>query len=1078
MIVLAGIATMLQPMVISNVEAITILKDEVDQSETKESQTDEESSTSDELSSSDSEVATSELPELSISETESTVVESSEIETEASEVKTEETEETEESEDEIDAFAKARPEKSKEEIIDALPSDVVPVDGIFDTEALIEGSNTAYVEKTPSGGDVVFMTDASKTVVDDDGKSLGKSSAMWSHEFARVDMRKAFSTEMYVYLGNASLKAADGMTFTFQADDRGTSSIGKTGGAMGVYGNMDGYREKPKDKSVLEAFISEGVQKSFSVEMDTNKNETFDSGVSGKRQHISAAYPAHEKFANFTEKKVLPWSKKKWYRDEAVVQYKTKSKLDWFTWKYTPLLQSTAVAPLLYQSSNTSDSGWFNENHWLADGSWHTLKVEYTPKDRVAGGEYSVDAPDFKITFDGKIKDLSGKFSPFQNGLVTKEQPFMHWGMTAATGSNAATQAVAFKNIPKTAGIDHEADIKKDGESIIHGEDYAIVHSADVLTYETQSHYNQGEVDFVSPVFVETINENVELVEGSFEVKENGSQEFVKVPTDQYKVENGQLVYNLSQNLSVNNRDFDTKFDVKVKPSYYKELVSEESQIQSTTEHVTSTQELAYIIEPLEVDGEVVLDEMTDNPEITNKVTGKIKINTDFADRTVKLKLNGDPQINDVKAIDVKLDGNGEATFEVPFEKYLTAENTIKSTVTYKGEEVEEAVVAVGKGDVIDKTAPEADPLTMDYFKLDKEPKTLPFTAMQLLENITDTNPHLVTRDGETPDISAEFTNEAEIKKALTKIGEVDAKIILKDKYENSREITSKVIVHENRILIEAADSTVYLSDIANRENGTNVLKTEKEIKDIIENESEIKVKYIDLGGNKIELGSEEFVAGNNDKNTYELSSELKPEIGVYGFDLNVHYTIHDPVEGKDDNLVPMDNNTSFEVTVIDGKLSLTGEGDLSTVNKITTKVEDISLKNLLKISVANTHFETDSWVLEAEASTFTNSKGNAGFPLSLIYLGKGVPEPAENEKPGLDLNQGPVVIDSSRERAKDFLLSEDAGSDNYLRVRTTDATSKWAEADETYDTTITWTLSGSSDTAVDIADKLTRKGK
>lgn len=185
---------------------------------------------------------------------------------------------------------------------------------------------------------------------------------------------------------------------------------------------------------------------------------------------------------------------------------------------------------------------------WLADGSWHRLKIEYTPQQRKPDkSKETIDAPDFFVTYDGKKTNLTGKFSPFANGLVDDDHPYMYWEMTAATGASASTQAIAFKEIPKTSGVDHTATITKDGRSIIDGEDYESVYTDDVLSYESKTLYATGDVDFQNPVYTQTIHENLDYVEDSFEVKEDGASDFRKVSADEYTVENGMLTYKLKK---------------------------------------------------------------------------------------------------------------------------------------------------------------------------------------------------------------------------------------------------------------------------------------------------------------------------------------------------------------------------------------------------------------------------------------------------------------------------------------------------------------------------------------------------
>lgn len=966
-----------------------------------------------------------------------------------------------------EAYAKF-PEKATADIIQSAPDDVASIEGVFDiTQSGAISSSTSHIETAPNGGDVIIRTDAEK---DTEG---GQASALWSYQGTKVNMKKPFETEMYVYLGNSRFGSADGMSFTFHNDSRGTSAIGAKGGALGVYGDIDEKRKpskgstgwgKPDYGDTLDAFTGQAVQKSFSIEMDTAANNPFDSGEGwngfSKRQHVVASYPSNPEFSGFNKEKFIIFDTGRWGKTKPIKQYGMKE-TGWFAGTYRPYIYNNAVGQTLFQSTDNS----FWQSPYLSDGSWHTLKVQYTPKDRKSNDKnVKVDAPEFKVTFDGKTKDYTGRFSPFQNGLVTEENPYMYWGMTAATGSTAATQAVAFKNIPKTVGIDHESDIKKDGETIvdINADEYTHVKSGDELSYETKSHYATGDKEFDSPVFSETIDENVEVMPGTFEVMEPGSDEFVTVDESDYTIENGQLTYKLKNNLSVVNPDFKTKFQVKVKPTYFEATVSEESKMASPSEFISSSEDLTYIIDPLEVEGEILLDKMTDNPDLTSAVKGTVKINTNYANETVAVKLQGDPKVNEQDSIEVSLNAKGEGTFEMPFSEYLTAENNITATA----EHGENGVIAVGKGPVEDKTAPTAEPIPMDYYKLAKEPSDLPFNALQLLDKIADTNPNIETTSGEEPDMTATFLNEKAIKKALTKVGTIDAEIELKDRYENARTIKVPVNVVEGRLIVEAKDSEVLLTAIADRVDDKNQLKDKATLQEIIMESSEIVVSYISENGGKVQLEKEDLEI---DDNKFDITGDLLPEAGSYPMTASATYSIYD--EGVE-KPAKVSASTDFVLTVLDteGELSIKGEGDLSAVTPITTKVDDISLDNQVEIEVTNTGSSAGDWTLSAKADAFIDSKKDSGFPISLIYFDR-------ESKSEHDLNADQVQIDHSSDEHKTFTFTE-SDDNNYFKVRTAESSSTWATVNETYETTIQWDLTGSSAFALTLSDQLTEKGR
>lgn len=440
-------------------------------------------------------------------------------------------------------------------------------------------------------------------------------------------------------------------------------------------------------------------------------------------------------------------------------------------------------------------------------------------------------------------------------------------------------------------------------------EDYTHVKSGDELSYETVSRYMTGNAEFQDPVFSETINKQVELVPGSLEVMENGSDDFVTVPEGDYQVADNVLTYQLSKNLSVNNRDFKTRFKVKVKPTFYETQVTEESELTTATEQSKSTEDLTYIIDPMTVPGKVTLEQLSDNREFTKTIKGKITLPRDFKNQQLQVKLEGDQGVKDLPEVAVTLDARAQGTFEVPYKTDLTADNHITATAAT----LDKTVVAVGQTQVIDKTAPTAEKEPMDYFLLSREPSKIPFSALQLLSNVEDSNPSLETTDGEDPDISAQFLNERVIKKGLTKLGQFNAEIELKDRYNNKRTLTVPVTVVKSRLMIKVKDSEVYLADIATRKNGKNVLKDEATVKEIVTSESEIEVSYIELNGAKTVLEPEDF---DLEGNRFEINGKIQPQVGKYPLVLSVAYNIYD--DGVD-KPVTVSDAKDFNLTVIDG---------------------------------------------------------------------------------------------------------------------------------------------------------------
>lgn len=64
-----------------------------------------------------------------------------------------------------------------------------------------------------------------------------QTGAIWSKD--KIDVRKKFTLEGYIYLGNQGSNAADGMTFTLQSDNN--HFLGERGQYLGMYGTSNHY---------------------------------------------------------------------------------------------------------------------------------------------------------------------------------------------------------------------------------------------------------------------------------------------------------------------------------------------------------------------------------------------------------------------------------------------------------------------------------------------------------------------------------------------------------------------------------------------------------------------------------------------------------------------------------------------------------------------------------------------------------------------------------------------------------------------------------------------------------------------
>lgn len=145
----------------------------------------------------------------------------------------------------------------------------VPLQGIF---AVPSGSNS-FID---SSGKIVTITKEQESQV----------GSIFSTQNNLLNLNQDFSASMFIYLGNRSASAGDGMTFVLHNDVQSTKNFSKgVGEQLGVY-------SKPNAGSYI---MTQQLEYSFAVEFDTYNNDLgMDSQVNSNnaKGHVAHSFPA------------------------------------------------------------------------------------------------------------------------------------------------------------------------------------------------------------------------------------------------------------------------------------------------------------------------------------------------------------------------------------------------------------------------------------------------------------------------------------------------------------------------------------------------------------------------------------------------------------------------------------------------------------------------------------------------------------------------------------------------------------------------------------------------------------------
>lgn len=244
---------------------------------------------------------------------------------------------------------------------------------------------------------------------------------IWSTDDNAFELDKDETVSMWIYFGNRGKKAADGMAFVLQNDERGlaaTPTYGKkvAGETLGVWG-VDN-NSKQTDTNELAKLA---IQNSWALEFDTHLNtsktynnaggaDSFDAGRTGP--HIASNYPGEANTYEFVKTTTGLWP-------AVFTAY-------YATQRHRGLIEGGSDYTML------ANGAWHHVTlNW--DATEETMTYTFDDKDPATGQDQTGTSQ--QVSVDPKIID------PDNTGKV-------RWGFTGATGDDYANNLVIFEGVP------------------------------------------------------------------------------------------------------------------------------------------------------------------------------------------------------------------------------------------------------------------------------------------------------------------------------------------------------------------------------------------------------------------------------------------------------------------------------------------------------------------------------------------------------------------------------------------------------------------------------------------------------
>jgi len=485
--------------------------------------------------------------------------------------------------------------------------------------------------------------------VTDDVKQFG---TIWSTDDNLFDLTKDETVSMWMYFGDNTDKAADGMALVFQNDANGLAAT-PTFKDGKVIGETIGVWAVDNDTSLAQ-WVSEvakkGIRNSWALEFDTHPNVSVNyKGAGGgnafdgdmKTPHIASNYPGHGDA--YTAQKV--WNSSF-----------TSSR--WLTlMKHLGLIQGA------------------NYN-MLANDAWHHVTLEWSVANQQMTYTFDDKDPDTGAELTGQSRTVDidmPKIDPDNTGKI-------RWGFTGATGDLKADNLVIFEKVPGLVEVDATSTLTdtttnrevKDGDTIM-GKD------AIKLAYDlTYSGGKQEWQDVTARLKLPT-DLTFETITIDYA---NGESEEVSVD----EIDDGKLNHLLAHGLTPTNPT--ATITLTGRASDPKEIVEVDMQTStfSANNGIESADTVAFKINPkVAIDLELTSDQKVSvDAGETTTITALVQILENIgltnSDLTVHPAVNGEAKAT--SQVDPADDAVGQTTFTPDVGDLKTGVNTVELYVT------------------------------------------------------------------------------------------------------------------------------------------------------------------------------------------------------------------------------------------------------------------------------------------------------------------------------------------------------------------------------------------------------------
>ncbi|HFU4233027.1 TPA: SpaA isopeptide-forming pilin-related protein [Streptococcus suis] len=411
-----------------------------------------------------------------------------------------------------------------------------------------------------------YVTDSDSSVAVITRDARWQSGVMWSNEQNKIVLSERFRMVAYVYLGNRTqhdknfngLGGADGITFTMHNDNKqpgdvtaraedkntgevkyklasgsfkntGMNAYGALGNGLGVYGSNFSANIVKDNNNMVDFW--RGVENGITLEFDTyyNDNDTTQhsdndlTSIIYKESHENTRYGhiAINILNDFKNNR----ANQNWEPNKTRNKHKIKLSLGWNgevsdkTNEYSWIISS-------WPSKDSKDSV-------LADGKWHRLEVEWTPKSNTTGdltyiiyrqghsGYHNVSSID-DTTNDTKSRDDILTYTISDLNVVDvfnvkSTADSVYWGFTGSTGGFLNNQAVQMLKLPVNYYTAKLSKVDQDGKPVSGARFQIEKWNETTKKWEVQKFYDSKTSDYVEILETGTQDKEMEIYDGVFQ---------------------------------------------------------------------------------------------------------------------------------------------------------------------------------------------------------------------------------------------------------------------------------------------------------------------------------------------------------------------------------------------------------------------------------------------------------------------------------------------------------------------------------------------------------------------------------